>query len=204
MIESIGSFGGGARGRRAPSDNHYIVVAPIVPPSLFKSTSFRYTCKRFRFRLITTDDWHTEYLIRPVFMRRATKNANVITFALGPSNASSLFVSSPSAIPSTVHHPNKNDCMLQGVDIRLKIYQTLLSLVTDFPTSHNKLLANVRTFVLCSLFSTFQPFRLHESPQDYSSGHDDTSARSCSAGCMIMTREGRIALFMVLAPQPEA
>jgi hypothetical protein len=47
-----------------------------------------------------------------------------------------------------------NDCTLQGVDIHLKIFQTLLSLVTNFPTIHCRLLANVRTFILCSLFSS--------------------------------------------------
>ncbi|KAF8500792.1 hypothetical protein F5888DRAFT_1302620 [Russula emetica] len=31
---------------------------------------------------ITTDDWHTEHLLRPVFMDCATKNAKVITIAL--------------------------------------------------------------------------------------------------------------------------
>jgi hypothetical protein len=63
-----------------------------------------------------------------------------------------------------------NDSMLQGVDIQLKILQTLLSLVTNFPTIHNRLPANVRAFVLRSLFSSLTDgpallprFRLHES-----------------------------------------
>jgi hypothetical protein len=47
-----------------------------------------------------------------------------------------------------------NDCISQGVDIQLKILQTLLSLITNFPTIHGRLLANVRTFVLCPLFSS--------------------------------------------------
>jgi hypothetical protein len=44
----------------------------------------------------------------------------------------------------------------QGVDIQLKILQTLLSLITDFPAIHGRLLANVRVFILCFL-SSFSP-----------------------------------------------
>jgi hypothetical protein len=44
--------------------------------------------------------------------------------------------------------------MSRGVDIQLKILQTLLSIITNFPTIHGRLLANVRAFILCSLFSS--------------------------------------------------
>ena len=44
-----------------------------------------------------------------------------------------------------------NDSILQGVDIQLKTLQALLSLVTNFPTIHSRILPNVRAFVLCSL-----------------------------------------------------
>jgi hypothetical protein len=42
------------------------------------------------------------------------------------------------------------------VDIQLKDLQTvtLLSLVTNLPTIHSRLLANVRAFALCSLFAS--------------------------------------------------
>jgi len=43
-----------------------------------------------------------------------------------------------------------NDYMSQGVDIKLKILQPLLSLVTNFPAVHGQLLANVRTSILLS------------------------------------------------------
>ena len=46
-----------------------------------------------------------------------------------------------------------NDRMSQGVDIQFKILQTLLSLITNFPAIHGRL-ANVRAFVLRSLFSS--------------------------------------------------
>ena len=64
--------------------------------------------------------------------------------------------------------------MLQGVDTQLKILQTFVSLVTNFPMINSRLaLANVRVFVrivLCFLFSSLTDglallprFRLHES-----------------------------------------
>ena len=46
-----------------------------------------------------------------------------------------------------------NDHMSQGVDIQFKILQTLLPLITNFPAIHGRL-ANVRAFVLRSLFSS--------------------------------------------------
>jgi hypothetical protein len=45
-----------------------------------------------------------------------------------------------------------NDCMSQGVDIQLKILQTLLSLITNFPAVHGRLLANVRLSLFYYLF----------------------------------------------------
>jgi Dimerisation and cyclophilin-binding domain of Mon2 len=100
---------------------------------------------------IITDDWHTEDLLRPVFMGCATKNVKVITIALGSlQRLIALRAVSLSAIPAIIQ--TMNDCISQGVDIQLKILQTLLSLITNFPTIHGRLLANVRAFVLCSYF----------------------------------------------------
>jgi len=102
---------------------------------------------------IMTDGWHTEDLLRPVFMGCATKNAKVITIALSSlQRLIALRAVSLSAIPAVIQ--TMNDCMSQGVDIQLKILQTLLSLITNFPTIHGRLLANVRAFVLCSHFSS--------------------------------------------------
>ena len=99
----------------------------------------------------TTDDWHTEGLLRPVFMGCAMKNAKVITIALGSlQRLIALRAVSLSAIPAIIR--TMNDCMSQGVDIQLKILQTLLSLITNFPAIHGRLLANVRAFVLCLCF----------------------------------------------------
>jgi len=107
----------------------------------------------FASRFITTDDWHTEDLLRPVFMGCATKNVKVITIALGSlQRLIALRAVSLSAIPNIIQ--TMNDCISQGVDIQLKILQTLLSLITNFPTIHGRLLANVRAFVLWSIFSS--------------------------------------------------
>ncbi len=101
---------------------------------------------------IAVDGWHTEDLLRPVFMGCATKNAKVITIALGSlQRLIALRAVSLSAIPAIIQ--TMNDCMSQGVDIQLKILQTLLSLITNFPTIHGRLLANA--LLLC--------FKLHES-----------------------------------------
>ena len=79
----------------------------------------------------------------------ATKNAKVITIALGSlQRLISLRTVSLSAVPATIQ--TMNDCMSQGVDIQLKILQTLLSLITNFPAVHGRLLANVRTSVSLS------------------------------------------------------
>jgi len=90
------------------------------------------------------DGWHTEDLLRPVFMGCATKNTKVITIALGSlQRLISLRAVSLSAVPAIIQ--TMNDCISQGVDIQLKILQTLLSLITNFPAVHGRLLANVRT-----------------------------------------------------------
>jgi hypothetical protein len=104
-------------------------------------------------RFIMTDGWQTDDLLRPVFMGCATKNVKVITISLGSlQRLIALRAVSLSAIPAIIQ--TMNDCISQGVDIQLKILQTLLSLITNFPTIHGRLLADVRAFVLCSLFSS--------------------------------------------------
>ena len=94
----------------------------------------------------------------------ATKNSKVITISLGSlQRLIALRAVSLSAIPAVIQ--TMNDCMSQGVDIQLKILQTLLSLITNFPTIHGRLLADVRGFVLCFLFSS-----LTDGPTAYAVG----------------------------------
>ena len=90
------------------------------------------------------DGCHTEDLLCPVCMGCATKNAKVITIALGSlQRLISLHAVPLSAVPAIIQ--TMNDCISQGVDIQLKILQTLLSLITNFSAVHSRLLANVRT-----------------------------------------------------------
>ncbi|KAF8500785.1 hypothetical protein F5888DRAFT_1793216 [Russula emetica] len=99
---------------------------------------------------ITTDEWHTDDLLHAVFTGCATENSKVVTIALGSLQrliALRAVTVSLSAVTQTM-----NDGMSQGVDIQLKILQTLLSLITDLPTIHGRLLANPS---FC--------FKLHES-----------------------------------------
>ncbi|KAI9435094.1 hypothetical protein H4582DRAFT_1817945 [Lactarius indigo] len=82
----------------------------------------------------------------------ATKNAKVITIALGSlQRLIALRAISLSSLPAVIQ--TISDCMTQGVDIQLKILQTLLSLITNFPAIHGRLLADA--LLLC--------FKLHES-----------------------------------------
>jgi hypothetical protein len=74
----------------------------------------------------------------------ATKNAKVVAISLGslqrlialkavPQSAVALIVST------------MNDAMSQGVDIQLRILQTLVSLITNFPSIHGELLGEVHS-----------------------------------------------------------
>jgi Dimerisation and cyclophilin-binding domain of Mon2 len=93
---------------------------------------------------ITTEGWHTEHLLRPVFMGCATRNDKVITIAL--SSLRRLIALPPvslSAIPAFIQ--TMNDCTSRGVDIQFKILQTLLSLL---PTSPPFTAENSQTYVL--------------------------------------------------------
>jgi len=72
----------------------------------------------------------------------ATKNAKVVGISLGSlQRLISLKAVPLSAVPVIVS--TMGDCMSQGVDIQLKILQTLLSLITNFPPIHDELLGDV-------------------------------------------------------------
>ena len=79
----------------------------------------------------------------------APKNARVITIALCfLHHLIALRTVSLSAIPAIIQ--TMNDGLSQGVDIQLKILQTLITAaITNFPTIHGRQLANVRAFLLC-------------------------------------------------------
>ncbi|KAH9940033.1 uncharacterized protein BXZ73DRAFT_43028 [Epithele typhae] len=82
----------------------------------------------------------------------ATKNAKVVAISLGSLQRLIALKAVPqSAVPLIVS--TMSDCINQGVDIQLRILQTLLSLTTNFPSVHGQLLGDA--LLLC--------FRLQES-----------------------------------------
>ncbi|KAI0700224.1 hypothetical protein C8T65DRAFT_790748 [Cerioporus squamosus] len=82
----------------------------------------------------------------------ATKNAKVVAISLGSLQRLIALKAVPqSAVPLII--TTMNDCINQGVDIQLRILQTLLSLITNFPAVHGQLLGDA--LLLC--------FRLQES-----------------------------------------
>lgn len=76
----------------------------------------------------------------------ATKNAKVVAISLGSLQRLIALKAVPqSAVPLIVS--TMNDAMSQGVDIQLRILQTLVSLITNFPSIHGELLGEVRLFI---------------------------------------------------------
>ena len=80
----------------------------------------------------------------------ATKNAKVIAISLGSLQRLIALKAVPqSAVPLIIQ--TMTDAVSQGVDIQLRILQTLLSLVTNFPEVHGGLLGDV-SVVFFSVF----------------------------------------------------
>jgi hypothetical protein len=73
----------------------------------------------------------------------ATRNAKVVAISLGSLQRLIALKAVPqSVVPLIVN--TMSDAMSQGVDIQLRILQTLLSLITNFPAVHSTLLGDVR------------------------------------------------------------
>jgi hypothetical protein len=95
---------------------------------------------KVNFRL---DGPQSDELLRPVFMGCATKNSKVVGISLGSLQRLITLKAVPqSAVPHVIS--TMSDAMNLGVDIQLKILQTLLSLITNLPEIHGELLADVR------------------------------------------------------------
>ena len=89
-----------------------------------------------------TDGAQSDDLLRPVFMGCATKNAKVVAISLGSLQRLIALKAVPqSAVPLIIN--TMSDAMTQGVDIQLRILQTLVSLITNFPSVHGDLLGEV-------------------------------------------------------------
>ncbi|KAL4066352.1 hypothetical protein V8B97DRAFT_2111374 [Scleroderma yunnanense] len=95
---------------------------------------------------LASDGAQSDDLLRPVFMGCATKNAKVVAISLGSLQRLIALKAVPkSAVPLIV--TTMSDAMSQGVDIQLRILQTLVSLITNFPSVHGELLAEA--LLLC-------------------------------------------------------
>ncbi|KAF8874390.1 hypothetical protein CPB84DRAFT_1817905 [Gymnopilus junonius] len=101
---------------------------------------------------LASDGPQSDDLLRPVFMGCATKNPKVVAISLGSlQRLISLKAVPQSAVPLIIN--TMSDAMSQGVDIQLRILQTLVSLVPNFPAIHGNLLGDA--LLLC--------FKLQES-----------------------------------------
>ena len=80
----------------------------------------------------------------------ATRNAKVVAISLGSLQRLIALKAVPkSAVPLII--TTMSDAMSQGVDIQLRILQTLVSLITNFPSVHGELLGEVRSNFLLRL-----------------------------------------------------
>ena len=91
---------------------------------------------------LNLDGPQSDDLLKPVFMGCATKNAKVVAISLGSLQRLIALKAVPqSAVPLIIN--TMTDAMSQGVDIQLRILQTLVSLVPNFPEIHGNLLGDV-------------------------------------------------------------
>ncbi|THH10921.1 hypothetical protein EW145_g989 [Phellinidium pouzarii] len=95
---------------------------------------------------LAEDGPQSEDLLRPVFMGCATRNTKVTAISLGSLQRLITLQAVPqSAVPDMIS--TMDECMSQGVDIQLRILQTLLSLITNFPAMHGPQLGDA--LLLC-------------------------------------------------------
>ncbi|KAG8906680.1 hypothetical protein FRB99_006381 [Tulasnella sp. 403] len=101
---------------------------------------------------LAKDGPQSDELLRPIFMGCATKNAKVMAISQGSLQRLIAIRAVPqSSIPMIV--TTMGESLSQGVDIQLKVLQTLLSLLTNYTGVHDELLGDA--LLLC--------FRLQES-----------------------------------------
>jgi hypothetical protein len=99
------------------------------------------------------DGPESEDILRPLFMGCATRNAKIVIMCLGSLHRLITLklvpVSSVQIVISTL-----SDCISQGVDVQLRILQILLSLLTNYPSTHGNLLGDVRVSYSQSIVSS--------------------------------------------------
>ncbi|KAH7886558.1 hypothetical protein F5I97DRAFT_1868110 [Phlebopus sp. FC_14] len=95
---------------------------------------------------LASDGGQSDDLLRPVFMGCATKNAKVVAISLGSLQRLIALKAVPRSAVALIIS-TMNDAMSQGVDIQLRILQTLVSLITNFPSVHGEMLGEA--LLLC-------------------------------------------------------
>ena len=98
------------------------------------------------------DGPQSDDLLRPVFMGCATKNPKVVAISLGSLQRLIALKAVPQSAVRLIIN-TMSDAMSQGVDIQLRILQTLVSLITNFPAIHDDLLGDVRAMSTWNRFS---------------------------------------------------
>lgn len=97
----------------------------------------------------------------------ATKNAKVVAISLGSLQRLIALKAVPQSAVSRIIS-TMGDAMTQGVDIQLRILQTLVSLITNFLAIHGNLLGDVRVIsALVHLFDLM--YRLSSYASNYKS-----------------------------------
>ncbi|KAG2035480.1 hypothetical protein BDR03DRAFT_1001030 [Suillus americanus] len=95
---------------------------------------------------LASDSVQSDDLLRPLFMGCATKNTKVVAISLGSLQRLIALKAVPQSAVAIIVS-TMNDAMSQGVDIQLRILQTLVSLITNFPSIHGELLGEA--LLLC-------------------------------------------------------
>jgi hypothetical protein len=139
-----------SRKLRCPKGSRKVSEHPQgVPRTSHCKSRHRYVTLQYvrrSFSDLRTDGPQSDDLLRPVFMGCATKNAKVVAISLGSLQRLIALKAVPqSAVPLII--TTMSDSVSQGVDIQLRILQTLLSLITNFPAVHGALLGDVSAHV---------------------------------------------------------
>jgi len=99
------------------------------------------------FTVTSTDGQESNDLLKPLFMGCSTRNAKVVMLCLGSLHRLITLKAIPvSSVPNVIDA--MAECISQGVDIQLRVLQILLSLLTNYPSTHGDLLGDVRSFCL--------------------------------------------------------
>lgn len=96
----------------------------------------------YTFTRLSLDGQESEDLVRPLFLGCATRNAKIVIMCLSSLHRLiTLKAIATAAVPGVV--ATLSDCVSQGVDVQLRILQILLSLLTNYPSTHGDLLGDV-------------------------------------------------------------